>query len=207
MKTRYLSIDYLPFRKYHNGSFKLHLAIILSIFIITRFFVLMVIPNTTENKEELSLEHNVEKILKLLSNYTNTNKKKFTSEYELAMNKSISAKEKQPIHKKENEESEKLFSTNKYKQQQKGETKENWLDNQFLLILEECSRHKVYYIENKALQNKTIFNNQEDWIHYRHWEDKEILMNIETGQATRSKRITCWTWTEPHSALTPIMFW
>jgi len=85
----------------------------------------MVIPNTTENKEELSLEHNVEKILKLLSNYTNTNKKKFTSEYELAMNKSISAKEKQPIHKKENEESEKLFSTNKYKQQQKGETKEN----------------------------------------------------------------------------------
>jgi len=44
MKTRNLPIDYLPFRNYPNGIFKLHLAIILSIIIITRFFVLMVIP-------------------------------------------------------------------------------------------------------------------------------------------------------------------
>jgi len=78
MKTRYLSIDYLPFRKYLNGIFKLHLAVTLGIFIITKFFVLVVIPNTTDNKVELSQEHNVEKILKLLSNLKNTNTKKFT---------------------------------------------------------------------------------------------------------------------------------
>ena len=106
MKTRYLPINNLPFRKYHNGSLKLHLTIILCIFIITSFFVLVVIPNTTENKVELSTNHNVEKILKLLSNYTNTNKIKFTSKYELAMKKSASAKEKQPIYEKENEELE-----------------------------------------------------------------------------------------------------
>jgi len=61
MKTRYLSIDYLPFRKYLNGIIKLYLAITLGIFISTKFFVLMGILNTTDNKVELSQEHNVEK--------------------------------------------------------------------------------------------------------------------------------------------------
>jgi len=42
----------------------------------------------------------------------------------------------------------------------------------------DCSRHKAYYIWNKVLQNKIILNNQEDWIHHQHWEDKETLMNI-----------------------------
>ena len=32
-----------------------------------------------------------------------------------------------------------------------------------------------------------MINNQEDWIHHRHWEVREILMSIETGQAAGSK--------------------
>jgi len=36
----------------------------------------MVIPNTTQDKVELSPKHNVEKIKKLLSNFTRTNKEK-----------------------------------------------------------------------------------------------------------------------------------
>jgi len=32
-----------------------------------------------------------------------------------------------------------------------------------------------------------MLNNQEDWIHHQNWEDKEILMNIEIVQASRSK--------------------
>jgi len=67
MKTRNLSTDYLPFRKYHNGIFKLHLAIILSIITITRFFILLVIPNRTHNKVKLSPEHTIEKMLKLFN--------------------------------------------------------------------------------------------------------------------------------------------
>jgi len=49
MKTRYLSIDYLPFRKYLNGIFKLYLATTLGIFIIAKFFVLMGILNTNQS--------------------------------------------------------------------------------------------------------------------------------------------------------------
>jgi len=60
----------------------------------------MVIPKTTDYKVELSTEHNVEKIFKLLSNYTNTNKEKFTSKYVSAMKKSIITKEKQATYKK-----------------------------------------------------------------------------------------------------------
>jgi len=106
MKTRNLSTDYLPFRKYHNGIFKWHLAIILNIITITRFFILLVIPNTTQNKVKLSPEHTIEKISKLPSNHTNTNKEKFTSKHGSSMKKSTSTKEKQPIYKKENEEPE-----------------------------------------------------------------------------------------------------
>ena len=100
MKTRYLSIDYLSFRKYPNEIFTLHLTTIPTICIITRLFDLMVIPKTTDYKVELSTEHNVEKIFKLLSNYTNTNKEKFTSKYVSAMKKSIITKEKQATYKK-----------------------------------------------------------------------------------------------------------
>ena len=32
-----------------------------------------------------------------------------------------------------------------------------------------------------------MLNNQEDWIHHQNWEDKEILVNIEIVQASRSK--------------------
>ena len=39
---------------------------------------------------------------------------------------------------------------------------------------------------SKIKYYKTILNNQ-DWIHHQHWEDKEILMNIETDQASRTK--------------------
>ena len=45
MKTRYLSIDYLSFRKYPNEIFTLHLTTIPTICIITRLFNLMVIPS------------------------------------------------------------------------------------------------------------------------------------------------------------------
>ena len=48
MKIRYLSIDYLPFRKYPNGIFKLYLTIIFGIFIIAKLFVLMGIFNTNQ---------------------------------------------------------------------------------------------------------------------------------------------------------------
>jgi len=34
---------------------------------------------------------------------------------------------------------------------------------------------------------KTKLNNQEDWIRHQRWEDREMLMNIEASQATRSK--------------------
>jgi len=60
-----------------------------------------VISNTTENKVELSPEHNVEKILKLRSNHMNTNKKKFTSKYGSTMKKSASTKIK-TIHRGKN---------------------------------------------------------------------------------------------------------
>jgi len=32
-----------------------------------------------------------------------------------------------------------------------------------------------------------MFNNQEDWIRRQRWEDKEIPMNIEASQVSRSK--------------------
>jgi len=32
-----------------------------------------------------------------------------------------------------------------------------------------------------------MLNNQEDWIRRQRWEDKEIPMNIEASQASRSK--------------------